>query len=480
MVDYLTAILPALIPSMAFIWLKFQQSQMPFTTEVFAKEYDYIVVGAGSAGAVVANRLSENPFVSVLLLEAGGYETYQSEIPMMAARLQLSEWDWKYKTVPQKYACQGMKNHQSAWPRGKILGGCSSLNYMLYVRGNRKDYEIWERLGNPGWGYDDLFYYFIKSEDNRDPDVLKNGYHGSGGYLTVSTTHYTTPIAGAFLEAAKLFGYPNNDINGASQTGFVVPQGTIRRGARCSTSKAFLRDIRGRGLQFLVDAPVTVVQPRVMVAKSFTQWASLGIGPLTMLGGLDGIGFIHTKYSNRSEDWPDVEIHFIPSCPSSDGGESVRKNMNLKDELFMKIYSKYLYTDTYSYYPVLLRPKSVGYLMLQSANPYDPPIMDPKYLSHPDDAATLVDSLKICIKMALSKPFQKFRPQNWPVKWYGYLVKGIKRGAPIKPGQAPVPKVLLEPKPEKGPKGPIGHLVNIFSKSGFKKLTKRIQWPLFA
>lgn len=137
-----------------------------------------MLVGAGSAGAVVANRLSEDPNVKVLLLEAGGHEIYQSEIPVLAARLQMSEFDWQYKTEPQKYACQGMKEHRSHWPRGKILGGCSSINYMLYVRGNYKDYDLWESYGNYGWGWRDVFYYFIKSEDNRDPDILKNGYHG--------------------------------------------------------------------------------------------------------------------------------------------------------------------------------------------------------------------------------------------------------------------------------------------------------------
>ena len=481
-----------------------------FFTNLFFTCFNSSTVGAGSAGAVVANRLSENPNIKVLLLEAGGYETFQSEIPMFAARLQLSEYDWQYKTVPQKYACKGMINQVSNWPRGKVLGGCSTINYMLYIRGNKKDFEIWKNLGNPGWGWEDVFYYFVKSEDNRDPDIVANGYHGTGGYLTVSTPHYTTPIAGAFLEAGKAFGYPNIDLNGAIQSGFSVPQGTIRRGARCSTAKAFLRDIGGRpnlhtviyaqatkvifnknkraiavefdknklrhvvyarkeiilsagslnspqllmlsgvgprhhleslkipvvhdspgvgqnlqdhigvgGLGFLTDAPVTVVQSRVFVAKSFTQWSTLGIGPLTMLGGLDGLGFIKTKYANKSEDFPDVEIHFIPSSPSSDGGETVRKNMGLKEELFMKVFKPNLYKDSYAYYPVLLRPESVGYMKLRSSNPYDKPIIDPKYLSNPIDAAILVDSLKISIAMALSKPFQKFKPKPWPQHWWG-------------------------------------------------------------
>lgn len=436
--------------------------------------------------------------MKVLLLEAGGHEIYQTEIPVLAARLQLSEFDWQYKTEPQKYACQGMIENRSNWPRGKILGGCSSINYMLYIRGNIKDYDLWEQWGNYGWGWKDVFYYFIKSEDNRDPAILKNGYHGIinfnrifmccyfhfirfyrfyifpfsivgfNGPLTVSTPHYTTAIGGAFLEAGKNYGFPNIDVNGPRQTGFAIPQGTVRRGARCSTSKAFIRDFRERenfhtviyahvtrilfnehkraiavkfdrkgldyivyarreiilsagainspqllmlsgigprwdleqlgipvisdlpgvgenlqdhigvgGMQFHIDAPVSVVQPRMYVAKSFTQWIALGIGPLTMLGGLDGLGFISTKYANASDDWPDVELHFIPSCPSSDGGESVRKAMNLKNELFQKIYEPFLYDDSFAYYPVLLRPRSVGWMKLRSANPYDQPIIQP-------------------------------------------------------------------------------------------------------
>lgn len=138
-----------------------------------------------------------------------------------------------------------------------------------------------------------------------------------------------------------------------------------------------------------------------------------------MLGGLDGLGFINTKYVNASDDWPDVEFHFIPSCPSSDGGESVRKNMGLKDELYTQVYAPHLYEDTYSYYPVLLRPYSVGWMKLRSANPFDMPILQPNYLKDKRDVDTLVDSLKLATKMALSKPFQKFKPRSWDRPWYG-------------------------------------------------------------
>ena len=117
------------------------------------------------------------------------------------------------------------------WPRGKVLGGSSVLNYMLYIRGNRRDYDSWAAMGNTGWSYDDVLPYFIKSEDNRNPYMAKNTkYHGTGGYLTVQEAPYRTPLAEAFLAAGVELGYDNLDCNGQRQTGFMIPQGTIRRG----------------------------------------------------------------------------------------------------------------------------------------------------------------------------------------------------------------------------------------------------------
>ena len=177
----------------------------------------------------------------------------------MAAYLQLGKLDWKYKTEPQPgRACLGHTNKRCNWPRGKVLGGSSTLNYMLYVRGNRRDYDIWEEEGNPGWGYDDVLHYFKKSEDNRNPYLAATKYHGVGGYLTVQEPPWRTPLATAFIEAGVEMGFENRDGNGEYQTGFMLPQGTIRRGSRCSTSKAFLRPIRHRkNLHIAMHAHVT-------------------------------------------------------------------------------------------------------------------------------------------------------------------------------------------------------------------------------
>lgn len=123
----------------------------------------------------MASRLSEVANWKVLLLEAGGSESLLSEIPLAAATLQMTPIDWAYQTEPQEASCFGLINRRSRWPRGRVLGGSSVLNYMLYIRGNARDYDKWESLGNFGWSWADVFPYFVKSEDNRDPSVAFNG-----------------------------------------------------------------------------------------------------------------------------------------------------------------------------------------------------------------------------------------------------------------------------------------------------------------
>lgn len=178
------------------------------------REYDFVIIGGGSAGAVLANRLTEIPSWKVLLLEAGPDENEISDVPSLAAYLQLTRLDWQYKTEPTGRACLGMVGGRCNWPRGKVLGGSSTLNYMIYVRGNKNDYDTWERMGNPGWGYDDVLPYFIKSEDNRNPYLANNRYHGKGGLQTVQESPWRSPLVLGFIQAGKELGYPNQDING--------------------------------------------------------------------------------------------------------------------------------------------------------------------------------------------------------------------------------------------------------------------------
>jgi choline dehydrogenase len=204
-------------------------------------QFDYIIVGAGSAGCVLANRLSENPANQVLLLEAGGKDNqFLVRTPGGYAKLHRSPIDWGYHTEPQAY----IDNRTMYQPRGKVLGGCSSTNAMAYVRGNKEDYNDWAKLGNEGWGYQDVLPYFIKAEDNAD---FANEYHGKGGPLHVSQARYTTPLGRTFVEASQACGFPvNPDYNGADQTGASMLQFTIKNGQRHSAAAAYLTPILHR------------------------------------------------------------------------------------------------------------------------------------------------------------------------------------------------------------------------------------------
>ena len=211
-----------------------------------AKEYDYVIIGGGSAGAVMASRLSEDPSVSVLLIEAGIGETILSDVPMNAFGLQMTSMDWSFRTTPQERACLGMYGRKCIWSRGKALGGSSTINHMLYVRGNARDYDGWVKLGAKGWSWREVFPYFIKFEDQTNPDLVASGYHGIGGPLTITDPTVPNRIAYVFQETGPYFGYPIGDINGASQSRFTIPQRNIRGGERLSTAKAYLESIQPR------------------------------------------------------------------------------------------------------------------------------------------------------------------------------------------------------------------------------------------
>lgn len=215
------------------------------TTDLYIMKFDFIIVGAGSAGCVLANRLSENPNHQVLLLEAGGPDKkLEIHIPGAYSKLNRTEVDWGFDTEPQKHVL----NRRIYLPRGKTLGGCSATNAMAYVRGNRADYDEWAALGNQGWSYQDVLPYFRKSEHNEQADQLDPGYHGTGGPLNVTFAQvYRTPTAPAFVEACKLAGIPaNHDYNGAEQKGAGYFQFTIKNQKRHSTAAAFLKPAMSR------------------------------------------------------------------------------------------------------------------------------------------------------------------------------------------------------------------------------------------
>jgi choline dehydrogenase len=205
------------------------------------REYDYVIVGAGSAGCVLAARLSEDPDVSVALIEAGPPDTLANiHVPIAFGQLFRTQVDWDYSTGAEPFA----DRRRIYLPRGKTLGGSSSTNSMVYIRGNRADYDGWLQAGCEGWGFDELLPYFKRAEDNeRGASEL----HGAGGPLTVSDDRAPNPITDAFLQACTQAGQPaNEDFNGAEQDGFGRYQRTQRDGRRCSTAVAYLHPAMDR------------------------------------------------------------------------------------------------------------------------------------------------------------------------------------------------------------------------------------------
>ena len=449
--------------------------------------FDYIVVGAGSAGCVLANRLSADPALSVLLLEAGGPDKkLEIHVPAAYTKLNRTEVDWAFWTEPQPF----VDNRVMFQPRGKTLGGSSSTNAMAYVRGHREDYNDWAKLGNTGWSYDDVLPYFIRSEHNEQASQLDAGYHGTTGPLNVTyATRYQTPLAGAFIRACNETGIPiNPDYNGAEQMGAGLFQFTIKDHKRHSAATAFLKPALNRpnltvithahttqlllsgnkvtGVEFVrtkaAGSPATETADAgrevILSAGAFASPQLLmlsGIGPAAELKRtgiqvrkeLPGVGrnlqdhvfvgvsslcnqnvtsnhalkplnqvrallqyilfkkgpftispleanaFIRTE---RATDRPDIQFHFAP--------------VHVGDDYKADLYDLTTYptTDGYTILPTLLKPQSRGTVTLRSANPFDAPVIDPRYLEAEADRLTLLAGMKKAIEVMQASAFSPY------------------------------------------------------------------------
>jgi len=404
--------------------------------------YDYIIVGGGSAGSVLAHRLTEDPSVDVLLLESGSPEEDRDMVkdPTRIWDLLGSDLDWGFATEPQP----GLNGRSIDWPRGKALGGSSVINGMAYVRGHPWDYDNWEALGNEGWGYDEMLRYFKRSETlTADGDAE---YHGTDGPLTVSRGSDPEAINRTLVEAAEEVGMEKNlDFNGEQQAGAGYYHSNIRKGHRHSTAAAFIKPILDRpnfhaetsahvvDLTFDGDTAAGVVYKQgwdrheasvadggeVILSAGAIQTPQLlmlsGVGPADHLEEHD-IDVTHDLpgVGRNLQDHLRVAVTFESSEPidsrrsderstrydRASAGAFARSDPSL-DSPDMQFgmgpgLSPNDPTGGYSITVIPLRPESRGRLTLQSDDPYDAPIIDPEYLTTERD----VEDFVTCVRWA--------------------------------------------------------------------------------
>ncbi len=430
--------------------------------------YDYVIVGAGSAGCVLANRLTEDPSISVLLLEAGGPDEAQEiHIPAAFSGLFKSPLDWSYETEEQRY----LHNRRLFWPRGKVLGGSSSINAMVYIRGNRRDYDYWRDLGNEGWGYTDVLPYFKKAE-NEERGASE--YHGTGGPLNVSDLRTINPLSRAFVEAGEEAGIPlTHDFNGAEQDGIGFYQVTQRQGMRHSAAVGYIHPIltrpnftlqtntqvshvlfegtRAIGIAYMQDGEEQriLANKEVILSGGAINSPQLlmlsGIGPaahlkelgIPLVADLPGVGqnlqdhpavpvlyastqlisLAHAQTPENLQNFIDNKLGPLTSNVAEAGAfVRTQENLPLPDVQYHFTPVYYLnhgFTvpegDGYTIAPCVLHPRSHGTITLASTNPLAPPLIQPNYFADEADMRVLVEGVKIARRLGESEAFASFR-----------------------------------------------------------------------
>lgn len=435
--------------------------------------YDYVIVGAGAAGCLLAERLSADGRARVLLLEAGGANRRQEiQIPAAFAKLFKGPEDWAYTTESD----QARAVPAQFWPRGRMLGGSSSMNAMLSIRGHRWDFDHWRDLGNPGWGYDDVLPLFKRFENW---ELGASPFHGQDGPLNVARLRSPNPLSLAFLEACAVAGLaPNPDYNGAEQDGSSLTQVTQRRGRRWSAADAFLRPaLRRPNLTLLTEAHVirlliegtrvtgaeylhggrrqqALASAVILCGGSINSPQLLmlsGVGPahelcrhgITPIVDLPGVG-------ENLQDHPLIALTYRCTQPISlAGAESLgnllRYLLLRRGPLTSPVAEAVAFLHTQGGLPApdvellfapaffmahgaanppghgftlaatLLRPASRGSITLASADPLAAPRISPGYFNHEDDLPTLLAGVKVARQLAQQAAFDRFRGDEiWP------------------------------------------------------------------
>ena len=430
--------------------------------------YDYIIIGGGSAGSVVAARLSEDPNVDVLLLEAGGSDRNPLyHLPAGFAKMTKGIGSWGWESVPQRH----MQNKVFRYTQAKVIGGGSAINAQIYTRGNAQDYDEWRQMGCVGWGYEDVLPYFKKAEDN---DSFENAFHGRGGPLGVSQPIAPLPICEAYFKAAAELGIPKNeDVNGAEQDGVAYYQLTQRNARRSSAAMAYIapnkgrknldvvtgKEVRGLLIERGKAKGVTLQDGRKITAKSEVILSSGAIGTprLLQLSGIGPAEQLDTLGIKTLYDQPQVgenlQDHLDLYCICELSGPYsydryakplraalaglqylMTKNGPVASSLFET--GGFWYADPEARSPDLqlhlglgtgiehgvaampqggitlnscyLRPRSRGTLRLQSDDPAQAPLIDPNYLEDPLDRKNSITGLKLTQEILSQGPLKSF------------------------------------------------------------------------
>jgi choline dehydrogenase len=431
--------------------------------------FDYVIVGAGSAGCVLAHRLSEDPACKVLLIEAGGDDSLPlSRIPGAYPQLEDTHYDWGYRTVPQRHL-HGRRIFQ---PRGKVLGGSSTINYLVYIRGNRADYDGWRDLGNDGWGYEDVLPYFVRMECNQH---IQNSYHGSAGPITVADHSERNPLSCVFVEAAQEIGISlNSDFNGLVQEGCGYYQMTCRQNARCSAADGYLFPIVGRanlkvvtqahatrvliekgraigveylspmqGLERLYAASEVVVcagainSPQLMMLSGIGPAAELKRLGIDLRLDLPGVGRNLQDHLASYTRCTTKVSHSLSALPAAQRMAALRDwkkrragpltSNFLEAGCFLRVDADDFFPNLQHFiqpmiapdYPegprpehhgltvssYVTRPKSIGRITLATANPLDKPVIDPDYLDDPYDLHAMLAGIRWNRRILAAKAF---------------------------------------------------------------------------
>lgn len=429
---------------------------------------DFIIIGAGSAGCVLANRLSKDQKNTVLLVEAGANDKKREiHIPAAFSELFKTSVDWAYESTPQPSAA----GRKLFLPRGKVLGGSSSINAMIYIRGNKADYDHWAELGNPGWGYDDLLPYFIKGEENAR---IENGFHGTKGELSIVDPNDPRELSNAFIEGAKEAGFEvNEDFNGEKQEGFGLYQVTQKAGKRMSTAGAFLKPVLSRknltvltkaeveslvwtddrisGIRYRKNGVLEIAEAAKEVILSAGAYNSpkilmlSGIGPAEDLGQLGipvrqhlpGVGKNlqdHLIVPMVFDTYPQSTLETARSVKSlvnyllwtegplssniAEAGGFIKTLPQLPaPDIQFHFGPGYFYNhgfgipskgNGYSLGPTLLQPDSIGSVKLASPEASVAPLIDHQYLTGSEDVATLVRGFQAGMKIINSSRMKSY------------------------------------------------------------------------